>query len=141
MGKYPILLILQSRSVEYKKMDQQRTFIFCGDKKVGKSSLINKLLGIQVNSQDQIKEKVALQYKFGNSTFEDYKTKVITYELGGGRVLSNLLQSPLSMNNLINVASICVVIDLSKPGNCIESLLFWIAEVKKYSMASLKELK
>lgn len=66
---------------------------------------------------------------------------MITYELGGGRVLSNLLQSPLSTNNLINVASICIVIDLSKPGNCIESLLFWITEVKKYSMASLKDLK
>lgn len=84
---------------------------------------------------------MALQYKFGNSTFEDYKTKVITYELGGGRVLSNLLQSPLSVNNLINVASICIVIDLSKPGNCIESLLFWITEVKKYSMSGLKDLK
>ena len=36
--------------VEYKKNDQPRTFIFCGDKKVGKTNLINKLLGIQVNS-------------------------------------------------------------------------------------------
>ena len=101
-------------------------FVFCGDKKVGKTNLIYKLLDIQVNSQDQIKETIALDYKYGTKTFEDHKTKVNTYELGGGRVLSNLLQSPLCTSNLINIASICIVIDLSKPGNCIDSLLFWM---------------
>ena len=86
-----------------------------------------------MNSQDQIKETIALDFKFGVKTFEDWKQKVNTYELGGGRVLSNLLGAALSPSNLKNIASVCIVLDLSKPGNCVESLLFWLAEVRKYS--------
>jgi hypothetical protein len=69
------------------------------------------------------------------------KTRVNAYELGGGRILSNLLQAPLSFGNLNSLASVCIVLDLSKPGNCLESLMFWMEEVKKYADAGLSEMK
>jgi len=33
-----------------------------------------------------------------------------------------------------------IVLDLSKPGNCIESLLFWLSEVNTYLKEGLKEM-
>ena len=116
-------------------------FLFVGDKQTGKSSLIHKLLDIQLNSSETIKETIALDFKYANKTHEDWKTRVNTYELGGGRVLGNLLQAPLSPNNLNSIATICIVLDLSKPGNTIESLLFWLKTVKDITKNSLKELK
>ena len=62
-----------------------------GDKQSGKSSLIHKALEIQINSNETIKETVALDFKYANRTNEDWKVRINTYELGGGRVLSNLL--------------------------------------------------
>ena len=94
-----------------------------------------------MNTSEAPKETIALDFQYANKTHEDMKIRVNTYELGGGRVLSNLLQAPLSSANLSSLASVCIVLDLSKPGNCIESMLFWIAEVKKYSDAGMQEMK
>jgi len=68
------------------------------------------------------------------------KVRVNCYELGGGRILANMLQAPLMFKNLNKIASICIVIDMSKPGNCIDSLLFWLNTVREYSNNSLKDL-
>ena len=101
--------------------EMKKVFIFVGDKQVGKSSLINKLL----NKSMDDRETIALDFKSGTLAKEDYEVKINTYEIGGGRTLSNLLQAPLSMGNLDQVATICIVLDLSKPQTCIESLTYW----------------
>ena len=121
--------------------NQSKAFVFLGDKQSGKTSLIHKLLDIQLASSEQIKETVALDFKYANKTHEDLKVRLNTYELGGGRTLSNLLQAPLSSQNLAQVASICIVLDLSKPGNTIDSLLYWLAAAREYTNNSLKELQ
>lgn len=69
------------------------------------------------------------------------KQKVISYEIGGGRLNSNLLMAPLNPSNLSSIASICIVLDLSKPENCIDSLAFWLGEVRKLCVNSLKDLQ
>ena len=61
-----------------------------GDKKCGKTSLINKLLDIQIQN-DVIKETVALEYRFGSKKLDEQKIRVNCYELGGGKILSNML--------------------------------------------------
>lgn len=71
-----------------------KTFVFVGDKKVGKTSLVNKLLDIDAGAQ--IKETVALDYKHASKNYEDWKVRINTYELGGGRTLADLLQAPLA---------------------------------------------
>jgi len=52
------------------------------------------------------------------------------YEMGGGRILSNMLQTCLTENNILE-ATICISLDLSKPGGCIDSLLFWLNVVRE----------
>lgn len=117
-----------------------RTFVFMGDKKCGKTNLINKLLDIQIQN-DVIKETVALEYRFGSKKLDEQKIRVNCYELGGGKILSNMLQAPLTGKNIPDIASLCICIDLSKPGNVIDSLLFWINTAKEHSNNGLKELQ
>lgn len=111
-----------------------------GDKKTGKTSLINKLFEIQT-AGDVIKETVALEYRNGSRKLDDQKIKVNCYELGGGRILSNILQAPLTGKNIPEIASLCICIDLSKPGNIVDSLLFWIAAAKEYGRNGVKDLQ
>ena len=46
-------------------------------------------------------------------------------------MLVDLLKAPLASSNIEEVASICITVDLSKPGNTFESLQFWLKEVRK----------
>ena len=90
----------------------KKIFVFVGDKKVGKSTLINKLLNKSVVDE---RETVALDFKSGTMSRDDIEVKINTFEIGGGRTLSNLLQAPLAIGNLDQVATICIVLDMSKP--------------------------
>ena len=49
--------------------------------------------------------------------------------------------APLNPSNLSSIATIFIVLDLSKPGNCIDSLTFWLQEVQKLCSNSLKDLQ
>lgn len=141
VGKSLWDLNLNDTCKEKKPDTETKSFLFVGDKQCGKTSLIFKMLDIQLAGGEQVKETIALDYRYANKTYEDWKVRVNTYELGGGRTLSSLLQAPLASTNLSSFASICIVLDLSKPGNCVESLLFWLSEVRKNCNASLEELK
>ena len=60
--------------------------------------------------------------------------------LGGGRILSNLLQAPINAFNIPSTA-ICITIDLSTPGNSIDSLLYWLNVAKEFSKSALDNLQ
>jgi hypothetical protein len=45
-----------------------------------------------------------------------------------------------TLRNIDTIGSICIVLDLSKPGNVIDSLIFWLKAVRAYSDNALKEL-
>ena len=94
-----------------KNKEHKKIFVFVGDKKTGKSNLINKLL----NKHPEEKETIALDFKSGEQTKDEVTVKINTYEIGGGRTLANLLTAPLSIGNIDAVATICIVLDLSKP--------------------------
>lgn len=61
-----------------------------GDKRCGKTNLINKMLDISIDP-NAIKETVALEYRFCQKKLDDQKIRVNFYELGGGKNLSNML--------------------------------------------------
>jgi len=84
---------------------------------------------------------VALAYNFGTKKKDDLKIRVNCYELGGGRILSNMLQAPLSAKNIPDIASLCICVDLSKPGNVIDSLLFWLNAAREHSGNAIKDLQ
>lgn len=71
----------------------------------------------------------ALDFKSGSKQRDDKSVKVNVYELGGGRVLANLL-STVFVGNIIDSITIVLCIDLSKPGNSIEDLLFWLKTIR-----------
>ena len=72
-----------------------KTFIFVGEKKSGKSSMITKFLEQQV--KEEMPETTAMNYSSGIklSSKDDKKVKVNVYELGGGRSFANLLESAM----------------------------------------------
>lgn len=109
-----------------------------GEKSSGKSSLIAKLLGESV--KEDMPVTTALDFRYGIKQREDRSVKLNCYELGGGRVLSNLLSSVFSGNNLDNT-TIVLCIDLSKPGNSIDNLTFWLNAIKEQSMAVVQSMK
>jgi hypothetical protein len=51
-----------------------------------------------------------------------------------------MLQAPLSAKNVPDIASLCICVDLSKPGNVIDSLLFWLNAAREHSSNALKDL-
>ena len=102
-----------------------------GEKKSGKSSLIMKFLDQQF--KDEIPETTAMEYRSGTKISKDDKrVKINAYELGGGRSFANLLESAMVGGN-IQQTVVVIVIDLSKPGNAIDSLLFWLNAVREQS--------
>ena len=116
---------------QLKVADRQtkKVFIFVGDKGVGKSGLINKLLNKHLDER----ETIALDFKSGTQTRDDLEVKINTYEIGGGRTLANLLSAPLAIGNLDQIATICIVLDLSKPQTCLESFNYWYQASKEYT--------
>ena len=108
-----------------------KTLIFVGEKQSGKSSLINKFLGTEEVKDDMV-ETTALEFKSGvqNHSSSDRSVNANVYELGGGRVFANLLGAALSGGNIANT-TVCVVIDLTKLGNTVESMLFWLNSIRE----------
>lgn len=58
--------------------------------------------------------------------------------MGGGRTLASMLGATLK--SIDTIGSICIVLDLSKPGNVVDSLLFWLKAVRAYADSALKEM-
>jgi dynein light intermediate chain 2 len=123
-----------------------KTIVFVGEKKTGKSSLIAKFLDEPV--KEEMKETTALEFRYGVRIIEEKKQKVNIYELGrrsshndlgGGRILSSLLSAPLNPFNLPNTA-VCIAVDLSQPGGVLDSLQFWLNVVRENVQKALEEV-
>lgn len=115
-----------------------KTVVFVGEKRSGKSSLAAKFL--ETPLKDDMEVTTALDFQYGTKVREDKKVKVNVYELGGGRILANMLSSVLNGANVGSTA-VCIVVDLSKPGNTIDSLLFWLNAVREHSQQAIETLK
>ena len=108
-----------------------KTLIFVGEKQSGKTSLINKFLDQQTKEGQG--ETTALEFKSCTKRSSDNRqVKTNVYELGGGRNFASLLEAALANGNLAHT-TVCIVIDLEKPGNSIDNLLFWINAVREQS--------
>mmetsp|Transcript_113 Transcript_113/g.230 ORF Transcript_113/g.230 Transcript_113/m.230 type:complete len:222 (+) Transcript_113:132-797(+) len=116
---------------------QVKTLIFVGEKQSGKTSLINRFLDQQI--KEDVAETTALEFKSGLKLNNDKKVKTNVYELGGGRNFANLLEAALSGGNLAST-TVCIVLDLTKPGNVIDSVLFWLKSVREQAQVALDAL-
>lgn len=100
-----------------------KNLVVVGEKKSGKTSLISSFIGEP--AKDDVKSTAALEFKFGRKEVNNKKEICNIYELGGGRLLENLVSAPLSKESISKAIAV-IAIDLSRPGIALDSLSFWM---------------
>ncbi|XP_073691186.1 cytoplasmic dynein 2 light intermediate chain 1 [Garra rufa] len=90
----------------------QRTVFFMGSKAGGKTTILLRFL----DRDEAAKPTLALEYTFGRRARGHNTPKDIAHlwELGGGISLSDLVQIPITADNISSL-SVVLVLDLSKP--------------------------
>jgi len=142
--------------MNFQERKKRYTTIFVGDGDTGQTSLITSI--VNPGKEDKVKATVALEYSFARRAMgpsnddlkrksEGEKTLVSStlaqvsdiWDLGGGREMSPLLSSCLTKDNLVS-ATLVIVLDLSNPLTCADSLLFWLTEINKISNVCMSKL-
>ncbi|KAK1171058.1 cytoplasmic dynein 2 light intermediate chain 1 [Acipenser oxyrinchus oxyrinchus] len=107
---------VQSRETEDSRETEvgERAVFFMGNKSGGKTSIILRCL----DRDEAPKPTLALEYTFGRRARGHNTPKDIAHfwELGGGTSLSDLIQIPITTDNVRSL-SVVVVLDLSKPSD------------------------
>lgn len=121
------------------KPGKESYVLFVGDKQSGKSTLVTQFLN--PNKEDKPKPTVALEYTFGRrSTSTTQKDIAHIWELAGGMKVSQLIAVPITPERL-PTAVVSIVIDLSKPGDAIPSLIRWTRKIKAQVDLCMKQVK
>lgn len=117
------------------------TILFCGPKKSGKTSLVDRFINPTKDEKDQPKPTVALDYKFARYAATEGSSKVLAhiYDLGGDEANENLIGSPISTSTVGNMV-LAITLDLSEPHNCIQSLEKWLQLLRFQVDKSLQAL-
>mmetsp|Transcript_60726 Transcript_60726/g.69384 ORF Transcript_60726/g.69384 Transcript_60726/m.69384 type:complete len:374 (+) Transcript_60726:59-1180(+) len=118
--------------------DFDKTVLFLGEKQSGKTSLIQSFLG-QLREEREPKPTTALDYRYVKRNNTQKREIAHIYELGGGRLLSDLISVPVNLETLHNSIAI-IAVDLSKPGSAISSLRYWLGCLRKKVMQTFSTL-
>jgi len=120
----------QQKPVE-EELANDVSVLFCGMKKSGQTSLIDRFINPLKEEKDQPKPTVALDYKFARYASETSTSKVLAhiYDLGGGDEGSEALVA-IATSSVVTFAGNFVValcVDLSEPHLVVPSLEKWLA--------------
>lgn len=117
------------------------TILFCGSKRCGKTSLVDRFINPSKDEKDQPKPTVALDYKFARYASENSTSKVLAhiYDLGGEESNDNLVAIPMSPSTVGNLV-LAVVLDLSEPHTALPTLEKWLKLLQAYAAKSLEGL-
>jgi len=115
-----------------------QNLIFIGDAGCGKTSLIQTFL--KPNAAKDSKPTLALDYNYARKTTNNVKSVAHFWEVGGNFLESGFLEIPITTLSLKNSA-IAIVCDLSKPHNCIVSVLRCISAVREILSKRMSELQ
>ncbi|XP_056617025.1 cytoplasmic dynein 2 light intermediate chain 1 [Triplophysa dalaica] len=97
----------------------ERTVFFMGSKAGGKTTILLRIL----DRDEAPKPTLALEYTYGRRARGHNTPKDVAHlwELGGGISLSDLVQIPITADN-ISTLSVVLVLDLSKPNSLWETM-------------------
>jgi len=114
------------------------TILFCGAKKSGKTSVVDRFINPTKDEKDQPKQTVALEYKFARYASDGASSKVLAhiYDLGGDDDLISVPIAPSTIGNLV----LSVTLDLSEPHTCMASLEKWLKMLRTQLNRSLQTL-
>jgi len=117
------------------------TILFCGPKKSGKTSIVDRFINPTKDEKDQPKPTVALDYKFARYATDGSSSKVLAhiYDLGGDEANENLINVPISTSTVGNMV-LAITLDLSEPHSCIQNLEKWLQLLRSQVDKSLQAL-
>eukprot|EP00742_Colponemidia_sp_Colp-10_P002643 GILJ01002826.1.p1 GENE.GILJ01002826.1~~GILJ01002826.1.p1 ORF type:complete len:415 (-),score=58.49 GILJ01002826.1:190-1434(-) len=116
----------------------EKTCLFVGNKQTGKSTLIASFLN-PAKAEEAQKPTVAMDYVYGRRAGAGGGSKrdiAHLFELGGGRLLSDLADVPINRDTVLN-SIVIITVDLSQPSTVLSSLLFWISRARRSVDAAL----
>mmetsp|Transcript_84614 Transcript_84614/g.274121 ORF Transcript_84614/g.274121 Transcript_84614/m.274121 type:complete len:377 (-) Transcript_84614:160-1290(-) len=116
--------------------------LFCGMKRSGKTSLVDRFINPKKDEKDVPKPTVALDYKYARREASDASaSKVLAhiYDLGGDEGNENLVQIPVSPATVGNLV-VCLTLDLSEPWAVLPALEKWTQLLRGQVAKSLEAL-
>ena len=133
------IFALSVKSMEEKKIDKptERTAIIIGEKGSGKSTIVAALTGEDAKAER--KSTAGMDYKFAIKKIESKKCVGNFHEIGGGRLLSDLLSTALNSKKIKDIVLV-ITIDMSQPDTALQHLNFWThksAESVNFALDSL----
>mmetsp|Transcript_64383 Transcript_64383/g.112399 ORF Transcript_64383/g.112399 Transcript_64383/m.112399 type:complete len:375 (+) Transcript_64383:105-1229(+) len=139
--------ILARLIVEHQQIKAEEEFtndvgvLFCGMKKSGKTSLIDRFIKPEKDEKDQPKPTVALDYKFARYASETSTSKVLAhiYDLGGDENFEDLTRIAASKTTVGNLV-LAVTVDMSEPHLVVPSLEKWLQLLRQQVERSFQAL-
>lgn len=122
----------QKGKIAEEEFSNDVTVLFCGMKRSGKTSLIDRFINPAKDEKDVPKSTVALDYKFARYASETSTSKVLAhiYDLGGDENNENLVAIPVSATTVGNLV-LAITVDLSEPFGVITSLEKCLARLRE----------
>lgn len=117
------------------------TILFCGPKRSGKTSLIDRFINPTKDEKDP-KPTVALDYKFARYASDTSTSKVLAhiYDLGGeDGSIDSLASVPVSKATAGNLV-VALTLDLAEPHSLLSSLERWLKLLQVHVSKSLDAL-
>jgi GTPase SAR1 family protein len=121
---------------------REANILFVGDKGSGKSTLIQHLMRKNKGGIAEVPNPTSsLDYKYTRTTVGISAEKQLTHvwELGGGRHLLKLIEIAVTSQS-VEHSLIVVTVDLSKPNDVVNSLVYWLKKVRSHVSACVAKL-
>lgn len=118
----------------------EKTLLILGERSSGKSTLVQ--LFSSPSKPEATKPTAALDYSYSRAPLGVSSKRDVghVYELGGGRLLADLV-SVVLRPELLHSTVVVLTLDLSHPHKVVDSLLFWLLKLRERTDACIAELR
>lgn len=108
--------------------------LFCGKKRSGKTSLVERFINPQKEASDQPRSTVALDYKYARYASDASSSKSLAhiYDLGGDESQFGDLVAVVVTPETVEQLVLVITLDLSEPWSVLSSLQHWLEMLKSH---------